>query len=248
MAAPDQRRTAIVAVVLLGAMALAVGLVSASSPPAPDPFRRVRHIVVIYQENHSFDNLWGGWPGVDGLTGHLPTQVAQDGRPLACLPQTDVNLTSPPLTPVCTATLADGKQVPSHFRAGPFPIDEYIPPAAATCFPVTPATPNGPATGVAAGQGVAGGCTRDLVHKYYQEQYQLDGGKLDRYVTGSDAAGLALGVYRTRDLPIYRYFQGIGAPRRLIADRFFQGTFGGSFLNHQWLVAAHTPEWVGADR
>jgi phospholipase C len=247
MATPEQRRTAIVAVVLLGAIVVAVGAVSASSHPA-DRFQRVRHIVVIYQENHSFDNLWGGWPGVDGLTGHLPTQVAQDGRPLQCLPQTDVNLTSPPLTPACTVTLADGKVLPSHFPPGPFPIDQYIPPSAPTCFEVTPATPNGPANGVAAGQGVAGGCTRDLVHKYYQEQYQLDGGKLDRYVTGSDAVGLAVGTFRTQDLPLYRYFQGIGAPRHLIADRFFQGAFGGSFLNHQWLVAARTPEWSGADR
>ena len=250
MAAPEQprTRTAIVAVALLGALALAVAAVAESGHPAPAPFRRIRHIVVIYEENHSFDNLWGGWPGVDGLAGGLPTQVGQDGRPLQCLPQNDVNLTSPPLAPVCTATLADGKPVVSHFPAGPFTIDDYIPPDATTCFPVTPAVPNGPATGVLNGKGVAGGCTRDLVHKYYQEQYQLHGGKLDRYVTGSDAVGLALGVYRTKDLPLYRYFEGIGAPRHVIADRFFQAAFGGSFLNHQWLVAARTPEWAGADR
>ena len=251
MAAPQPRRTttAIVAAVLLGAMALAVGAVATSGHPAPDPSHRIRHIVVIYQENHSFDNLWGGWPGVDGLAGGgLPAQVAQDGRPLSCLPQADVNLTSPPLAPVCTATLPDGAQSPSHFKAGAFTIDDYIPASATTCYPVTPTAPNGPVNGVVAGAGVAGGCTRDLVHKYYQERYQLDGGRLDRYVTGSDAAGLALGVYRTQDLPLYRYFQGIGAPRHVIADHFFQGAFGGSFLNHQWLAAARTPEWPGADR
>src|SRR5262249_11662860 len=31
-----------------------------------------------------------------------------------------------------------------------------------------------------------------------------------------------------------------------IADSFFQGAFGGSFLNHQWLIAAQTPTFVGA--
>src|SRR5438105_4916542 len=117
--------------------ALAVAAVAESGHPAPAPFRRIRHIVVIYEENHSFDNLWGGWPGVDGLAGGLPTQVGQDGRPLQCLPQNDVNLTSPPLAPVCTATLADGKPVVSHFPAGPFTIDDYVPPDATTCFPVT---------------------------------------------------------------------------------------------------------------
>ena len=27
--------------------------------------RGIEHIVVIYQENHSFDNLYGGWEGVE---------------------------------------------------------------------------------------------------------------------------------------------------------------------------------------
>src|SRR5881392_1251097 len=29
-------------------------------------------------------------------------------------------------------------------------------------------------------------------------------------------------------------------------DNFFQGAFGGSFLNHQWLIAAATPTWPNA--
>ena len=28
----------------------------------------VKHIVVIYEENHSFDNLYGKWEGVRGLS------------------------------------------------------------------------------------------------------------------------------------------------------------------------------------
>ena len=53
------------------------------------------------------------------------------------------------------------------------------------------------ANGVAKGSGLPGGCTRDLVHKFYQEQYQIDGGKMDRYTVGSDAAGLTQGYYDT---------------------------------------------------
>jgi len=239
------------AAVLLAGLVAGVGVLGAAGRRASgvDPARRIGHIVVIYEENHSFDNLWGGWPGVDGLPdpSRRPPQVAQDGRPLACLPQDDVNLTSPPLTPVCTATLADGTVVASHFPARPFTIDDVIPASATTCFPVTPEAPNGPPAGVVAGAGVPGGCTRDLAHDYYHEQYQLHGGRLDRYVTGSDAAGLAVGVYRTQDLPLYRYLHSPGAPRYAIADHFFQAAFGGSFLNHQWLVAARTPAWPGAD-
>jgi acid phosphatase len=86
-----------------------------------------------------------------------------------------------------------------------------------------------------------GGCTRDLVHRFYQEQYQLDGGRQDRYVTGSDAVGLSMGHYETRDLPIWQYLHAQGAPHYVIADHFFQGAFGGSFLNHQYLIAARAP-------
>jgi hypothetical protein len=60
-----------------------------------------------------------------------------------------------------------------------------------------------PTNGVLKGTGLPGGCTRDLVHRFYQEQYQLDGGKQNRYVTGSDAVGLTMGVYDTKQLPIY---------------------------------------------
>ena len=33
----------------------------------PKKLEKINHIVVIYEENHSFDNLYGGWEGVNGL-------------------------------------------------------------------------------------------------------------------------------------------------------------------------------------
>jgi phospholipase C len=79
------------------------------------------------------------------------------------------------------------------------------------------------------------------VHRFYQEQYQLNGGRQNRYVTGSDAVGLTMGTYDTKKLPIYRYLHGKRAPHYVVADRFFQAAFGGSFLNHQYLIAARAP-------
>jgi phospholipase C len=196
-----------------------------------------KHLVVIYEENHSFDNLYGSWGDVhgqhvDGLSDATPasaTQVAQDGTPYSCLLQDDVNLTVPPLTPDCSPT--------SHFANAPFSIDDYIAPDDTTCPPAGAPVGNGWLKGT----GEPGGCTRDLVHRFYQEQYQIDGGKQDRYTTGSDAVGLTQGHYDTRSLPIYRYLHAPGAPKYVLADHFFQAAFGGSFLNHQWLIAARTP-------
>lgn len=121
----------------------------------------------------------------------------------------------------------------------PFGIGALIPPSATTCPAPGVFAPNG----VVNGKGLAGGCTRDLVHRYYREQFQIDGGRQDRYVTGSDAVGLSMGTYDTTKLPIYRYLHKRGHPGYAILDDFFQAAFGGSFLNHQWLTAARTPTW-----
>ena len=49
--------------------ALSVAVVATSSSSgATSPLSKVKHIVVIYEENHSFDNLYGGWEGVNGLS------------------------------------------------------------------------------------------------------------------------------------------------------------------------------------
>jgi acid phosphatase len=41
---------------------------------------------------------------------------------------------------------------------------------------------------------------------------------------------------------VYRWLHGTHHPSYAIADNFFQAAFGGSFLNHQWLIAARSPE------
>ena len=190
-------------------------------------FGGINHIVVIYEENHSFDNLYGGWEGVNGrgdATAANSTQVQQDNTTAySCLPQNDVNL------PSCISPNA------------PFSIEQYIPSTARTC----PQPGAFFAHGAPAGPGnLPGGCTEDIVHRYYQEQYQLHNGLQNRYLTGSDAIGLAMGYYDTTQLPVYKYLHGDGAPHYAIADDFFQGAFGGSFLNHQWLIAAQAPVFV----
>ncbi len=210
-----------------------------------DQLGKINHIVVIYEENHSFDNLYGGWEGVNGLANaeaDHTLQVGQTTGAYACLLQNDVNLTSPPLPGDCTDTTT-GTAFVTHFTNAPFGIEAFIPASARTCPPPGVFAPNGlPASP----SNLPGGCTRDLVHRFYQEQYQLNAGAQNRYVTGSDAVGLAMGYYNTQALPIYVYLHGDGHPHYAISDAFFQSAFGGSFLNHQWLIAAATPTWPGA--
>jgi len=228
------------------ALAALVGVATASAKgPGSDRLARINHIVVIYEENHSFDNLYGGWEGVNGLSGADSAhtiQLGQGGVPYACLLQNDVNLTSPPLPADCTDTTT-ATTFTSRFKNAPFQIDAYIPASARTCPQPGVFAPNGLTPSPA---NLPGGCTRDIVHRFYQEEYQLNGGAQNLYTTGSDAVGLTQGYYDTHALPVYAYLHGGGHPHYAIADNFFQSAFGGSYLNHQWLIAAATPTYPNA--
>lgn len=159
---------------------------------------RINHVVVIYLENRSFDNLYGEFEGADGLGNARrgAPQVDAQGVPYTALPQ------------------ATGAPFPADLPNQPFDIGRFVPPDMAT---------------------------RDLVHRFYQEQTQIDHGRMDRFVSVSDARGLTMGHYHTAQLPLAAI-----AKEFTLCDRFFHSAFGGSFLNHQWLIAARTPEFKNA--
>jgi hypothetical protein len=141
-----------------------------------------RHLVVIYEENHSFDNLYGSWGRVDGqrvdglsnATTAQKTQVAQDGTPYGCLLQNDVNLTSPsPLPTTCTDA---AHAVPaSHFDNSWWTVDDYIQPTDTTC----------PAPGVFAPNGVLNGTGHEQDVATYIYYTAAAGGVPDTFVAHS---------------------------------------------------------------
>ncbi|MDP4218989.1 MAG: acid phosphatase [Bacteroidota bacterium] len=165
---------------------------------------KVDHVIVIYMENHSFDNLYGEFPGANGLANATPLQYTQidtaTGTPYATLPWSDPSFVPIPVLP-----------------NAPFDIGTLKP---------------------------IGQTTRDLVHKFYQEQNQIDGGKMDHFAAISDAKGLSMGYYHTAQLPMNALLSDI--KDYTLCDNFFHSAFGGSFLNHIWLISAQTPRWTGA--
>jgi acid phosphatase len=181
--------------------ALAAMVAGCATPPPR--LAGIEHIVVIYAENRSFDNLYGLFPGANGIANASPaqyTQVDRDGTPLPHLP---------PVWKGKDANPAFPKDLPNK----PFRID-----APPINLPLSVAT-------------------RDVVHKFYQNQEQINGGRNDRFVAASDAGALAMGYYDGSTLPLWSW-----ANDYVLADNFFMGSFGGSYLNHFWLVCACTPE------
>ncbi|GLI95366.1 hypothetical protein LMG27198_43580 [Methylocystis echinoides] len=67
---------------------------------------------------------------------------------------------------------------------------------------------------------------------------------MDQYVAWSDAGALVVGHYSKEALettPLWRLAQ-----RGVLMDHFFQAAFGGSFLNHFWLICGCSPVWRDA--
>jgi acid phosphatase len=188
---------------------------------------KVETIVVIYAENRAFDNLYGNFPGAHGLSEVL----GRDGRPLpAYVPQIDRNGSVLPTLPPTWGgvTAAGARPVVTEAQSiglanAPFSIEH--------AFSVQSSVTLSTST-----------VTRDLWHRFYEHQMQIDGGKNDGYAAWSDAGGLAMGHYDYSQSALF----GL-AKEFVLADNFFQGAFGGSFLNHQYLICACAPEYPNAD-
>lgn len=69
----------VTAVIAAIAIFIAATLVSRSSAPAGD-IHKIQHVVIIMQENRSFDTYFGTFPGADGIP-------MKDGVPTVCVPQ-----------------------------------------------------------------------------------------------------------------------------------------------------------------
>ncbi|TGT17312.1 acid phosphatase, partial [Mesorhizobium sp. M4B.F.Ca.ET.172.01.1.1] len=67
----------------------ALAALTAAAHAAPAGYDKIDTVVVIFAENRSFDNLYGGFPGANGLANVSPEQARQldrDGKPLSELP------------------------------------------------------------------------------------------------------------------------------------------------------------------
>jgi phospholipase C len=89
----------------------------------------------------------------------------------------------------------------------------------------------------------AGVTTRDLTHRYYQNMMQIHGGKNDGFVAYGDSGALVMGHYDGSKLPLWQVAQ-----KYTLADHFFMGAFGGSFLEHIYLICACIPTYPNADK
>src|SRR3954470_8128997 len=209
---------------LLGAEALAAlavwpyhaSLAAAGASGGRD-IDRIQNVVVIFAENRSFDNIYGTFPGSNGIANASEAskrQTDRDGSDLNELPPIWDGLTAKGVTPPITQ--AETEHLPNQ----PFAVDDP------TGFNQSTAI-----------------LTRDLWHRFYQNQMQINGGRNDRFAAYADAGALVMSYWDGSKMAMWQIAQDY-----TLADNFFMGAFGGSFFNHIWLVCACAPYYPDADK
>jgi acid phosphatase len=196
-----------------------------AATPANNALTDIDHIIVIYQENWSFDGLYGNFPGANGIVNARNKSLAQKdrltNRPLAFElgPDTynnasrSIPIQNPP-QPLNSTNMIDTNFPNDLYTLLPFQLFSYVDPSY---------------------------ITGDIVHRYWQEQLQVNHGNNDYFITWSDNPGLVMSHFDATNLP-----EGILAQEYTISDAFFHSAFGGSFLNHQFLIAAAPPVYPDA--
>ncbi|KJV35779.1 acid phosphatase [Luteibacter yeojuensis] len=220
------------AMLALGGAAEAATTAAKTTPAAPTGAaldalleKHIQNVVVIYAENRSFNNLFANFPGLLEPLQDVPperyTQRDRDGSVLKALP------------PIWGG-LVPHEQMVDHRT---YKIAEKD----ITGLPNAPwALHTGDGTPLPHGV-----VTRDLVHAFYNNQLQINGGKNDGFVAWGDNGALTMGHYA--EAPVHLRLWRL-AEQFTLCDRFFMGAFGGSFLNHQYLVAAQPPFYPDADK
>ena len=79
------------------------------------------------------------------------------------------------------------------------------------------------------------------IHNYYQNREQINGGPNNKFVAMSNVGGWVMGYFDGSKMKMWQW-----AKDYTLADHFFMGAYGGSYLNHQWLICACTPKDVDA--
>ena len=182
----------------------------------------VQNIVVIYAENRSFDGLFGTFPGAHGVgdvldaagnptAAYVPQKDRDGSTVLAKLPQTWTGVTLAGNPTVVTQAESDG------LANAPFEIEmAYLPNGGPILTTID--------------------VTRDLTHRFFENIMEINGGTNDMFAAWLDAGGLTMGHWDYSHSKLYALAQ-----QYVLADNFFEGAYGGSFLNHQYLICACAP-------
>lgn len=229
-----------------------------------DPYtalNSIDHIVVIYQENWSFDGLYSSFPGANGIASASANSLNQldrlTGNALSSeLGTNTFNRLSQTGNTQNSSLVLSGSNTnsnPGTLNDPPQPLGSLTGSSVVdTRFSMNPADPTSSLTINSLAPYILPpsvnpiDLTGDIVHRYWHEQFQIlgaqtnnvDHGDNSGFITWSDNPGLVMSRFDATNLP-----EGLLGQQYTMCDNFFHSAFGGSFLNHQFFVSAAPPAY-----
>ena len=226
------RRAFLKSLTLTGGAALAGFEAPARGADLSGLRRRIEHVIVLFQENRSFDHYFGTYRHPRGapVTGLLDRDGAVDRR-FHGLQKNPAGIPYSYLPMPQNILGFDG----ALFENQPFHLGPYMPPGENLPW--------------------------DPEHHFFRMFAQVDNGAMDQFVAlalkrhhapfrragerdlqlldESRPSGAVLGYYTREDIPHYHQL----ADEYVLFDHFFQAMSGGSTCNALYLVAAHSALW-----
>ncbi|MFQ5502377.1 MAG: phospholipase C [Phycisphaerae bacterium] len=167
----------------------------------------IKRVIIIYQENRSFDHYYGTFPGVNGI-------LSPDGQ----------------IKPELMGLQVDGQGIPFDTTSNPMPGFQAIPPGLAnepfhlsTYYPSSVKTAD-PTHGFDTMRTQAG---------WTSNGPQLGPFPMNRFVSAGNTGPLTISHYSQADIPRYWSL----ATEWTLADNYFPAAWGPSQLNYQYLIA-----------
>src|SRR5438105_13296368 len=74
------------------------------------------------------------------------------------------------------------------------------------------------------------------IHNFYQNRDQINGGANNMFIAWTNVGAWTMGYFDGSQMKLWQW-----AKEYTLADHFFMGAYGGSYLNHLWLICACTP-------
>jgi phospholipase C len=211
-------KPSIVADCILLIAILAFGMLSflpASGQRTQSP---IKHLIFIVQENHSFDNYFGTYPGANGFPPNASIMVNPSIASLGSIPPYHLNVELPVLI-----------------------VGDELPPGVADPQELAADATNSTSPYHLAAQSIG----QDLSHAWTVAHAAYDNGKMDDFVK-AEGSNLTMGYYDRADIPYYwdyadhyvlddNFFSSLMGPS--FPNHLFiaSGTNGPTNLNYSWV-------------
>jgi phospholipase C len=188
----------------------------------------IRHLIFIIQENHTFDNYFGTYPGANGIPLGASNPVDPNSTLMGYVSPFHLNATQP--------IYIQGDELPPGV-ADPLDLGDsnnksIMVKHAAMAIGISPFH-------------LSSTVTTDISHSWNAAHTAYDNGRMDGFVYAQNILGLngteAMGYYTRSDLPYYYDY----ADNYVLDDNFFSSLMGPSLPNHLYMASGTSGGIIG---